>query len=54
MLNSLMGPIGSDQCRHVDDFATKKGNVDDVVVNKSSFGAKNHYFIDVVPSKSEF
>ena len=49
-----MGPFRSDQCRHVDDFGAKKGNVDDVVVNKSSFGANNHYFIDAVPKKSEF
>ena len=46
-----MGPFGSDQCRHVDDFGAKKGNPDDFVANKSSFGAKNHYFIDVVPKK---
>ena len=49
-----MGPFGSDQCRHVDDFGAKKGNVDDFVVNKSSFGAKNHYFIDVVPKNRNF
>ena len=54
MFNLLMGPFGSDQCRHVDDFGAKKGNVDDFAVNKSSLGAKNHYFIDVVPRKSKF
>ena len=49
-----MGPFGSDQCRHVDDFGAKKGNVDDFVVNKSSFDAKNHYFIDAVPKNRNF
>ena len=54
MFNLLMGPVGSDQCHHVDDFGVKKGNVDDFVVNKSSFGAKNPYSIDVIQEKSEF
>ena len=33
----LMGPFGSDQSRHVDDFGAKKSNLDDLVANKSSF-----------------
>ena len=33
----LMGPFGSDQSRHVDDFGAKKNNVDDFVAKKSSF-----------------
>ena len=33
----LMGPFGSDQSRHVDDFGTKKSNIADFVANKSSF-----------------
>ena len=33
----LMGPFGSDQSRHVDDFGAKMRNVDDFVANKSSF-----------------
>ena len=32
-----MGPFGSDQSRHVDDFGAKKLNFDD-------FGAENSYF----------
>ena len=31
-----MGPFGSDQGRHVDDFGAKKRNVDDFVAKKSS------------------
>ena len=33
----FMGPFGYDQSRHVDDFGTKKSNIDDFVANKSSF-----------------
>ena len=33
----LMGPFGSDQSRHVDDFGAKESNVDDFVAKKSSF-----------------
>ena len=54
MFNLLRGPFGPDQCRHVDGFGAKKSNVDDFVVNKSSFGAKNPYSIDVIQKKSEF
>ena len=35
--NLLMGPFGSDQSRHVDDFGAKKRNFDD-------FGKENSYF----------
>ena len=34
----LMGPFGSDQSRHVDDFGAKKRNFDDSVAKKLSFG----------------
>ena len=34
----LMGPFGSDQSRHVDDFAAKKRNFDDLGAEKLSFG----------------
>ena len=34
-----MGPFGSDQSRHVDDFAAKKHNFDD-------FDAKKHHLDD--------
>ena len=33
----LMGPFGSDQSRHVDDFGAKKSNLDDFVAKMSSF-----------------
>ena len=34
----LMGPFGSDQSRHVDDFGVKNHNFIDFVAKKSSFG----------------
>ena len=33
-----MGPFGSDQSRHVDDFGAKKRNFYDLDANMSSFG----------------
>ena len=33
-----MGPIGSDQSRHVDDFGAKNHNFDDFDAKKVSFG----------------
>ena len=49
----LMGPFGSDQSRHVDDFGAKKHNFDDFDAKKSSFGrlfdekrGYGHLFID--------
>ena len=53
VFNLLMGPFGSDQSRHVDDFGAKKHNFDDLDAKKSSLGrlfdAKRgygHLFID--------
>ena len=49
----LMGPFGSDQSRHVDDFGAKKHNFDDFDVNMPLFGQLfdekrccGHLFID--------
>ena len=36
--NLLMGPVGSDQSRHVDGFGAKKHHFDDFVAKESSFG----------------
>ena len=36
--NLLMGPFGSDQSRHVDDFGVKNHNFDDFDAKKASFG----------------
>ena len=33
-----MGPFGSDQSRHVDDFGAKNHNFDDFDGKKASFG----------------
>ena len=51
--NLLMGPFGSDQSRHVDDFGAKNYNFDDFDANTSSFGrlfdeqtGYGHLFID--------
>ena len=33
-----MGPLGSDQSRHDDDFGAKNHNFDDFGANMSSFG----------------
>ena len=33
-----MGPFGSNQSRHVDDFGAKNHNFDDFHAKKSSFG----------------
>ena len=48
-----MGPFGSDQSRHVDDFGAKKHNLSDFDANMSSFGqlfdermGYGHLFID--------
>ena len=49
----LMGPFGSDQSRHVDDFGAKNHNFDDFDAKKASFGrlfdekrGYGHLFID--------
>ena len=36
--NLLMGPFGSDQSRHVDDFGAKNHNFADPDAKKASFG----------------
>ena len=47
-----MGPFGSDQSRHVDDFGAKNHNFDDFDAKKASFGRLDeksgygHLFID--------
>ena len=48
-----MGPFGSDQSRHVDDFGAKNHNFDDFDAKKASFGrlfdekrGYGHLFID--------
>ena len=48
-----MGPFGSDQSRHVDDFGAKNLNFDDFDAHKASFGrlldektGYGHLFID--------
>ena len=48
-----MGPFGSDQSRHADDFGAKNNNFDDFDVKEASFGrlfdeksGYRHLFID--------
>ena len=52
-----MGPFGSDQSRHVDDFGAKNHNFDDFDAKKASFGrlfdekrGYGHLFIDAAAS----
>ena len=52
-----MGPFGSDQSRHVDDFGATNHNFDDFDAKKASFGglldekrSYGHLFIDGLAS----
>ena len=51
----FLGPVGSDQSRHVDDFGAKTRNVDYILSKKSSFydfDARCYPIVGIKSSKS--